>query len=48
LKRVEPVLRKKSYASKDVDVMFIMDCTGSMGSWIEVSKNEIKKIVSTI
>ncbi len=28
--------------------MFIMDCTGSMGSWIEACKNELINIVNFI
>ncbi|PKC69631.1 hypothetical protein RhiirA1_415372 [Rhizophagus irregularis] len=29
----------------DVDLCFVMDCTGSMGSYIEGVKNSIKKVV---
>ena len=32
----------------DLDVMFIMDCTGSMSSWIDASKKELKNIISCI
>ena len=32
----------------DLDVMFIMDCTGSMSSWIDASKKELSSIISCI
>ena len=32
----------------DLDIMFIMDCTGSMASWIDASKRELKNIISCI
>ncbi|KAL4467275.1 hypothetical protein ABPG72_010082 [Tetrahymena utriculariae] len=32
----------------ELDLMFIMDCTGSMSSWIQAVKNEILSIVTTI
>lgn len=32
----------------ELDVMFIMDCTGSMASWIDASKKELKNIISCI
>lgn len=35
-------------ASLTVDIMFIMDCTGSMGSWIDASKREILNIVDEV
>jgi hypothetical protein len=35
-------------SDKDLDLMFIMDCTGSMGSWISTCQKEIIKIVGKI
>lgn len=32
----------------ELDLMFIVDCTGSMSSWIEAVKNEILAIVKGI
>ena len=32
----------------DLDIMFIMDCTGSMASWIEASKKELAIIINCI
>lgn len=33
---------KQSVKEKNViDILFLMDCTGSMGSWIESAKNNI-------
>ena len=32
----------------DLDIMFIMDCTGSMSAWIEASKKELKNIITCI
>jgi len=31
-----------------LDLMFIMDCTGSMQSWINATKNELFNIIDTI
>jgi hypothetical protein len=45
--RLEPV-RKSLFRGKSLDIMFIIDCTGSMGSWIEASKKEIKSIIECI
>jgi len=36
-KPYEDKINKKT----DLDLMFIMDCTGSMGSWIQASKKEL-------
>ena len=47
LTRLDPV-RKALFRGKSLDVMFIIDCTGSMGSWIEASKKEIKSIIECI
>lgn len=34
--------------SQSLDLMFIMDCTSSMSSWIKVCKKEIESIVTRI
>jgi hypothetical protein len=47
LLRLEPV-RKALFMGQSLDVMFIIDCTGSMASWIEASKKEIKSIIECI
>ncbi len=47
LNRLDPV-RQALFRGKSLDVMFIIDCTGSMGSWIEASKKEIKSIIECI
>ena len=45
--RIEPA-RKALCAAKSLDIMFIIDCTGSMCSWIEASKREIKSIIGCV
>jgi hypothetical protein len=45
--RLEPV-RRAMGVGKSIDIMFIIDCTGSMGSWIEASKREIKSIIDCV
>lgn len=47
LKRLEPA-RKAAFAGKSLDMMFIIDCTGSMSSWIEASKTEIRSIIDCL
>jgi hypothetical protein len=47
LVRLEPV-RRALYVNKDLDIMFIIDCTGSMGSWIDACKKEIKSIIDCV
>lgn len=47
LKRIE-VLREHSYSGRSLDLMFIIDCTGSMHRWIEVCKVEIKAIIAYV
>ena len=39
---------RKIYAEQELDIMFICDCTKSMGPWILAVKNEIKNIISFI
>jgi translation initiation factor 2 alpha subunit (eIF-2alpha) len=36
---------EKHCGSGSVDLAFLMDCTGSMASWIEVAKTQLFKIV---
>jgi hypothetical protein len=44
--RIEPI--RKAIDRKSLDLMFIMDCTGSMGPWIDAAKREIKSIIDTL
>lgn len=46
LLKLEPIRRIQG--NKTLDMMFIIDCTGSMGSWIEACKREIKSIIDCI
>ena len=39
---------QKIYADQELDIMFICDCTKSMGPWILAVKKEIKNIISFI
>ena len=39
---------KEKSASMDIDVCFVMDCTGSMGSWIAAGKQQIIEIAKSI
>lgn len=45
--RLEPV-RRRMNSGKSLDMMFIIDCTGSMGSWIEACKKEIRSIIDCV
>jgi hypothetical protein len=47
LVRIDPVRRAIS-GNRTVDIMFIIDCTGSMGSWIKACKKEILSIVDCV
>lgn len=47
LVRLEPV-RRALFSGKELDMMFIIDCTGSMGCWIEACKREIKAIIDCV
>jgi hypothetical protein len=44
---LEPYL-KKLYGNISLDLMFIVDCTGSMSSWISAVKNELNNIIDYI
>jgi hypothetical protein len=44
---LEPYL-KKLYSNISLDLMFIVDSTGSMSSWISTVKNELNKIIDFI
>ncbi len=46
LLRLEPI--RRVMGSKTLDMMFIIDCTGSMGCWIEACKKEIKSIIDCV
>ena len=44
-----PVLtRTKSGSNLILDLCLLMDCTGSMGSWIELSKVTLKEIIDAV
>ena len=45
--RLEPI-RRRMNSGKSLDMMFIIDCTGSMGSWIEACKKEIRSIIDCV
>ncbi len=45
----EPAAKKGAKSStKKLDLCLLMDCTGSMASWIERSKNTLKEIIDTV
>ena len=44
--RLEPL--RRAMGKKSLDIMFIMDCTGSMSPWIEACKREIKSVIDCI
>ena len=46
LMRLEPF--KKVIEKRSLDLMFIMDCTGSMYPWIDAAKREIKSIINCL
>ena len=46
--RKQEMLRQMLEKNKNVDVVFLLDCTGSMAGYIEEAKNQIKKIVEQI
>ena len=39
---------KKLLGKANLDLMFIMDCTGSMSAWIDKCQEELKNIIDTI
>jgi hypothetical protein len=47
LKLLEPH-NTQSFKGKSLDLCFLMDCTGSMGSWIDICKEEINNIVDYV
>ena len=47
LSRVE-IVNKYEMRKNSLDLMFIIDCTGSMASWIQACKNEIKSITQFV
>ena len=46
--RKQEMLRQMLEKNKNVDVAFLLDCTGSMAGYIIEAKNQIKKIVEQI
>ena len=44
----QELLKKMLEKNKNVDVVFLLDCTGSMAGYIEEAKNQIKKIAQDI
>ena len=44
----QELLRKMLEKNKNVDVVFLLDCTGSMAGYINEAKNQIKKIAEDI
>lgn len=47
LSRMEPV-QKVLFKNNSIDLMFILDCTGSMGSWINACKREINSLLEYV
>jgi hypothetical protein len=47
---VEPKLAKKVSAKTDrvLDLCLLLDCTGSMASWIKRSKDTLKEIIDNV
>ena len=46
LMRIEPI--RKAIDKKSLDLMFIMDCTGSMIPWIDTARREIRSIINCL
>ena len=44
----QEMLRRMLAHSKNVDVAFVLDCTGSMAGYINEAKNQIRKIVEEV
>ena len=47
-KKKQELLKQMLAKNKNVDVAFLLDCTGSMAGYINEAKNQIKKIVQDI
>ena len=47
-KRSSSIKESKSSSDKTLDLCLILDCTGSMGNWIERSKDTLKTIVDQV
>ena len=47
-KKKQDVLRKMMKNNSSLDIAFLVDCTGSMGSYIAETKKDIEQIVSSI
>jgi hypothetical protein len=48
LKTFENVFAKKLKEANTLDLVIVMDCTGSMGAWIKTAKEELLRIVDGI
>ncbi len=48
LDKTHNLLRPASSGNTTVDVCFLMDCTGSMGDWIEAAQQKIVEIISQV
>ncbi len=44
-KKLEPIRKAITHT---LDIMFILDCTGSMRPWIESCKKEIRAIIDSL
>lgn len=44
----EPVEKMVDNTTKLLDLVFLMDCTGSMGSYIQAGKDNIQKIADKL
>ena len=47
-KRSTSIKESKASNEKTLDLCLILDCTGSMGSWIERAKDTLKTIVDQV
>ena len=47
IKRLDTI-KKITNSGRSLDMMFIMDCTGSMSSWIRTCKDEIRSIIDGV
>ena len=40
--------KRKVLESLEIDILLTLDCTGSMGGWIEQCKKNLKEIIDTV
>ena len=45
---INKTIKQSDFAPSELELMFIMDCTGSMSSWIKKCQDEIIRIVQFI